>query len=154
MIVKLTKSIKIFCSYSDKDKILFSKLESQLQLLKRRNQIAELYTSKFVESEYAFEVDPHLNTADILLLFISPDYANLEYQYNEATYAWNRYLAGEARVVPVILRPFDWKWLPFGNLYALPKFGKPVNQWSNPDDAISDIIKGIQIVIKEIVSST
>ena len=53
---------------------------------------------------------------------------------------------GEARVIPVILRPCDWHSAPFGKLQALPKDGKAVTTWANRDEAFTDIARGIRRV--------
>jgi tetratricopeptide (TPR) repeat protein len=59
--------------------------------------------------------------------------------------------AGEARVIPVILRPVDWHSAPFGRLQALPKDGRPVTSWPNRDEAYRDIVRGIRVVAEETV---
>jgi len=61
-----------------------------------------------------------------------------------------RHEAGEARVVPIILRPVDWHKAPFGKLQALPKDGLAVTNWPNPDDAFADIARGIRSVAEEL----
>jgi hypothetical protein len=61
-----------------------------------------------------------------------------------------RHAAGEARVIPVILRPVDWHSAPFGTLQALPKDGHPVTSWSNRDEALLDVARGIRAVAEEL----
>lgn len=151
MPIKPPKSIEIFCSFSPDDKILFSQLELHLQLLKKRGQIDDWHTSKTsFEKNQVLEFDSHLNTANILLLLISASSFASDYHYNEMLRAFERHQAGEARVVPIILRPSDWLHSPLGRLYELPKGGKPISMWKNSDNAISDVVRGIQIVIKEL----
>ena len=60
-----------------------------------------------------------------------------------------RHEAGEALVIPVILRPVDWTGAPFGKLQALPRDGKPVSTWSNQDEAFADVARGIRNAIEE-----
>ena len=57
---------------------------------------------------------------------------------------------GEARVIPIILRPCDWYTAPFGKLKALPKYGKATTTWPNRDEAFFDVAKGIRRVVKEL----
>ena len=57
-----------------------------------------------------------------------------------------RHKAGEARVIPIILRAVDWHIAPFGKLQALPKDGRAVTSWSNRDEAFEDIARGIRAV--------
>jgi hypothetical protein len=61
-----------------------------------------------------------------------------------------RHRAGEARVIPIILRGADWQSAPFATLQALPKDGHPVTSWPNPDEAFLDVARGIRAVAEEI----
>jgi hypothetical protein len=72
------------------------------------------------------------------LLLISMDFVASKYCYEiEMTRALQRHDAGEAHVIPVILRPSDWQKTPFAYLNALPENGKPVANWHNRDEAFS-----------------
>ena len=64
--------------------------------------------------------------------------------------ALERHEAGEARVIPVILRQVEWKQTPFGKLKPLPTGGKPVILWTDRDSAFFDIAQGIRKVIEEL----
>jgi len=61
-----------------------------------------------------------------------------------------RHEAGEARVIPIILKPCDWHTAPFGKLLALPKDGEAVTDWTNQDSGFLAIAKGIRSVTTEI----
>lgn len=39
---------------------------------------------------------------------------------------------------------------PFGKLQALPKDGKPVTQWTDPDEAFTNITQGIRKAVAEL----
>lgn len=65
------------------------------------------------------------------------------------TRALERHQAGEAAVIPVILRPTDWHDLPFGKLLATPKDGRPVTKWANIDEAFLDITKEIKGALRK-----
>jgi hypothetical protein len=58
--------------------------------------------------------------------------------------ALGRHAAGEAQVIPVILRACDWHPMPFGNLLAAPRDGKPVRSWPDLDEAFLDVVKMIR----------
>src|ERR1039458_1672239 len=64
--------------------------------------------------------------------------------------ALERHAAGEARVVPVILRSCDWQTSPFAKLTALPEDVKPVVKWETNDDGFLDVVKGLRRVAKEL----
>jgi hypothetical protein len=64
----------------------------------------------------------HFDAAQVILLLVSPDFIASDYCYERETLrAIERHKAGQARVIPVILRPFDWHDLPFGKLQAAPR---------------------------------
>ncbi len=61
-----------------------------------------------------------------------------------------RHEAGEARVIPVILREVDWKTAPFARLGAVPTGAKPVTRWDDPDEAFTDIARAIRRVAEDL----
>src|SRR5207247_8975168 len=89
------------------------------------------------------------NTAQIILLLISPDFMASDYCYKEMTQALERQKRGEAHVIPIILRPTHWQGAPFDNLQVLPEDGKPVvsKEWHSSDHAFFNIADGIRQVI-------
>ena len=104
-------------------------------------------------TEFEAEISVHLEQARIILLLVSPDFIASEYSWkNEMTRALERHRAGEARVIPIVLRPVDWHTTPFGKLQALPKDGKPVSIWPDPDEALLDVARGIRVAATELRS--
>jgi tetratricopeptide (TPR) repeat protein len=100
-------------------------------------------------TEWNGEIDEHLNTAQVILLLISPSFMSSNYCYDlEVTRAMERHKAGEAIVIPVFLRPVMWKGAPFGELQGLPTDSKPVTNWSNRDKAFLDIAEGIRKAVE------
>ena len=61
---------------------------------------------------------------------------------------------GEAKVIPVVLRPCEWHGAPFGKLQALPKDGKAVTSWTNKDEAWTDVALGIRRAIETMKGSS
>ena len=58
--------------------------------------------------------------------------------------ALERHERGEARVIPVILRPCEWKEAPFGKLMATPRDGKPVTSFPDLDEAFLQVTQAIR----------
>src|SRR5262249_47134682 len=84
---------------------------------------------------------------------ISPDFLDSDYCYNkEMQRALTRHLNGEAKVIPIILRPVHWANAPFSNIQMLPKDALPVTSWSNLDDAFYDVTLRLEQVIRELLS--
>lgn len=147
--------LQLFFSYSHKDEKLRDQLAEHLSALEREGMIAGWHDRRIeAGEEWAGQIDDHLSSADLILLLVSPTFVASRYCYDvEMQSALERHAAGEARVIPVILRPVDWHSLPFGKLQALPKDGKPVSRWSNRDQAFLDVAQGIRRAAKTIVSA-
>jgi tetratricopeptide (TPR) repeat protein len=149
-------AIEIFFSYSHKDEELRDDLEKQLSLLRWRGIITGWHDRRITAGQVlANEIDTHLNTAQIILLLISPDFMASDYCYSvEMKHAMERYERGEALVIPIILRPIYWQDAPFGKLQALPTDAKPVTsaKWHNLDEAFFDVAEGIRKAINGLSS--
>jgi len=144
--------VEVFFSYSHQDEGLRNELEKHLSLLKRQGVI-DIWSDHRIGSgeEFGGEIDRHLESADIILLLVSPDFLNSDYCYDiEMTRAMERHEHGEARVIPTILRPCDWQSAPFGKLKAIPSDGKPVTKHQTLDDAFLDVTRAIRDVAQQL----
>lgn len=147
-----TKAIEVFFSYAHEDEKLRDQLENHLSLLKRQGVITGWHDRKIgAGQEWKNEIDTHLNTARIILLLISSAFIASDYCWDvEVKQAMERHEAKEARVIPVILKPVDWKSAPFSKLQVLPKNGKPVIKWGNRDEAFENVAQGIRVAVEEL----
>jgi hypothetical protein len=145
----------VFFSYAHRDEALRNELAEHLRLLERQGIITGWHDRRITGgTEWAGAIDEHLRTAQIILLLISASFLASDYCYDvELRHAINRHEAGEARVIPVIVRPVDWHSAPFGKLQALPKDGRAVTSWPNPDEAFADIARGIRSVAEELAQN-
>ncbi|RYG83664.1 MAG: toll/interleukin-1 receptor domain-containing protein, partial [Alphaproteobacteria bacterium] len=136
----------VFFSYSHADEALRDQLEKQLAMLKRQNVIDTWHDRRIGAGENIHQViDDHINTADIILLLVSADFIASDYCYDvEMKRALDRHAAGEAIVIPVILRACDWQHAPFGGLRATPRDGKPVTQWPDIDEAFLQVAQAVR----------
>jgi len=136
----------VFFSYSHKDEELRDRLEVALATLKRQGLI-ETWHDRMLRAGDEFDpgIRQELERADIILLLVSPDFIASSYCYDvEMARALERHNAGEARVIPVILRACDWHPTPFGKLIAAPRDGKPIRSWPDLDEAFLDVAKKIR----------
>lgn len=127
--------VTLFYSYAHEDEELRNQLDKHLRLLQRQSYLSAWYDRDIhAGSDWANEIDTHLESAQIILLLISADFLASDYCYSVAMQrALERHTTGEARVIPVILRPVDWKHDPtLSSLKALPTDGKPVTTWPSP----------------------
>ena len=150
--MSMANSIEIFYSYSHEDESLRNTLDKHLALLKRQNLISGWFDREIsAGEEFEGEIAEHLNKSQIILLLVSADFIASDYCYGtEMMQALERRKRGEARVIPVILRPVDWHSAPFGKLKALPKDGKAITTWANRDEAFLDVAKGIRKIVEDL----
>ena len=149
---KRKKTIEIFYSYAHEDEKMRQQLEKHLSLLKNQHFISG-WKDRDIKAgeEWKGKISDHLLAANIILLLISPDFMASPYCYSiEMKEAMKRHKAGEARIIPIILRPVDWRQAPFSKLQALPKDGKPVTSWPNQDEAFLDVAQGIRRVVEDL----
>lgn len=102
------------------------------------------------------EINKRLAIAQVILLLTSPDFLASDYCYKkELQKAMGRHEKGEARVIPIILRPASWQGTPLGKLQALPTDGRPITdaRWSSQDEAFHDVVEGIRKVVEELFFS-
>jgi predicted helicase len=151
-----TEPIDLFYSYAHEDEPLRNQLNQHLALLKRQGVIRAWYDREILAGDlWAQEINSHLQTAQIILLLITPAFIASDYCYgNEMTEALKRHALGQTRVIPIILRPCDWESSPFAQLQALPKNAKAVTLWSNRDAAFTDVAKGVREVIAAFTKKT
>jgi len=150
----MEKPIRVFCSYARKDMRYLQELRMHLQGLQRQG-IISLWTDTDISpgTVWEEEIAKQLFSAQIILLLVSPDFLASEYVFSkEMSIALERHQLGEARVIPVILRPVLWKDAPFGKLQALPRDGKPVTDRSRGslDEAFFEIAEGIRLACEEL----
>src|SRR6266581_8391436 len=148
-------TIEVFISYSHKDQTFREELGIHMSNLKRQNIISSWYDGNIAPgSEWEPEIMHHLTTAQIILLLISADFIHSDFCYSiEMKQAINRHNAGEARVIPILLRPTDWQDTSFDKLQMLPTGAKAVTKWRRRDDAFADIVKGIRASINDLTNT-
>ena len=148
-------AVIVFFSYSHKDEALRDELANHLEILKWNGDISAWHDRQILPGdEWDRDIKDNLNSAQVILLLISSDFMASRYCRDiEITRAMERHEAGEACVIPVILRKCMWSLAPFGKLQALPKNAVPVTDsaiWSTKDDAFTNIAEGIRKAANDI----
>ncbi len=136
----------VFVSYSHKDESYREQLDAHLSTLKNQGLIDAWHDRRINPGEeFDATINSELDRADIILLLVSPDFLASPYIRDvELARAMARHKAGEARVIPVILRHCDWRGTPFGALLATPKDGLPIKAWPDIDMAFLDVVTTIR----------
>ncbi len=145
-------SVKVFISYAHKDKALRDQLVEHLTPLKQSGSIAMWYDHDIsAGTEWQQSIDEHLNKSHLILLLISPAFMGSDYCYSkEMRRAVERHDAGEARGIPILLRPVDWQKAPFSKLQALPSSAQPITRVRNRDHAFFEVAQAIRAIVEEL----
>ena len=53
-------------------------------------------------------------------------------------------------MIPLLVRPVDWKDAPFAHLQALPTDARPLSTWQDEDTALADVVAGIRRVLEDL----
>jgi hypothetical protein len=145
-------SIRVFCSYSHKDRELKKLLEEHISPLRRAGRIEITWSDDAltVGTEFDPVIREELEKANIILLLLSSSFFNSDYCWNiERRRAFERHDAGEARAVPVLLKPCHWKVPPIDKYTVVPRNLQAVSIWPNQDEAFAEVITEIDRVINE-----
>lgn len=140
---------KVFISYAHKDEVLRKRLDTHLSLMQRQGVIASWHDRLIrAGTDWEKEIDRRLEEAEVILLLVSADFVASDYCYGiEMRRALERHDAGQALVIPILLRPVDWTAAPFARLQALPTNGKAITAWKNRDEALSDVVAGVRTAL-------
>ncbi len=150
------KALDVFISYAHKDERLRRKLDEHLAVLVRAGEIQPWHDREIAAGEeWRGQIAERLEAADLILPLVSSSFLASDYCFDiETTRALERHILGEARVIPIIIRPCDWTPSPFAELQALPRDGKPVTTWRNRDQAWLDVARGLRAAITDIQGET
>ena len=140
------KTINVYISYSESDEELKAELEIHLAQLQRQGVISPWHNRQIEPGMVRDSViDMTINNAQVILLLVSPHFIASPYTYErEVLRALERQKSGDVHVIPVLLRPSDWRNTPFGQLQPLPRNNKPVVIWENRDEAWYEIVQELR----------
>ena len=140
------RTLMAFCSYAHEDDRFRENLVKHLSLLRRQGLI-QVWHDRLLHpgDRWAEEIDKNLDLAELVVLLISADFMESDYCFGvEMRRALERHESGEAKVMPVLVRPCDWECDELSSLHVLPTDAKPVSSWSNRDAAWTDVAAGIR----------
>jgi len=141
---------KVFTIYAREDALYLEELRGQLRPLEIAGRI-KVWSDREINPgvDWEHEIVHNLDTADIILILVSSAYYNSVYIHEkEIKYALARHEKGEAKVLPIIVRPCSFGDDPvISRLKVLPTDGKPVTDkrsWPERDDAWLDVVFGLK----------
>jgi tetratricopeptide (TPR) repeat protein len=144
--------LKLFYCYAHEDRPFRAELNTHLALLERQQLFKSWFDGEIkAGAVWEQEINQHLSTSHLIVLFVSADFFNSDYCYHhEMKRALERHKIGTARVIPIIVRPVYWENAPFAKLQVLPPEAKPVSTWQNRDEVWYEIARQIAAVAVEL----
>ena len=139
-------TVNLFISYSHKDEEYKEELELCLKSIQRRHSLKYWEDRQILAGEAVdSQILEKLESADIVVLLISRDFIVSDYCFNkEMDSALKIFKEQKNIVIPIIIRETaHWHEYEIGQNVALPKDGKPLNQWQDKDSFWADVEKGI-----------
>ncbi|WP_437553965.1 TIR domain-containing protein [Sorangium sp. So ce367] len=141
--------IRLFFSYSPMDEALRGELEAHLALLKREGLLQSWHGGHVTAGDaWADEIDRNLEEAEVVILLVSANFLASDCCFNQMRRALERHDAGEACVIPVLLRPTDRHSALFARLQPLPRDARPVTSWQDRNEAWIDVVKGVRRAVE------
>jgi hypothetical protein len=144
--------IEVFYAYAPEDHSWVQELEKHLSLLQRQGIISTWHPRLIAAgSDWQHVIDDHFYKASLILLLISPDFLASNYCYgHEMQQALKRESEKGVCVIPILLRPVDWKNAPFAHLRPLPPDATFLTESPNLDRAFAEIAAGIRRTIEDL----
>ncbi len=126
------------------------RLVVHLSLLQRQGLISLWHDRRLQGGDdFAASISDKLEKADIFLPLVSADFLASTYCYDvEMQLALKRHDAGKMRIMPIIVRPCDWRSSPLARLLAVPKDGVPITKWADEDEAFLDVERTLRGLVE------
>ena len=149
-------SVEIFCSYSHarQDEALRAAFTKSMSPWVRKKVVQIWHDGRNLAGDnWAPNIDEHLNSADIVVLLVSPDFLSSDFCCDkEMVRALERMQRKEALVVPIIVRPSNWKETRLSDIQVLPDKAKPVTLWPHRDLAWQNVAESLAASAREVLT--
>lgn len=135
---------KVVISYAHEDVRFKKQLVTHLALLEREGMI-DIWSDDKIGPGDKWEptILKHLESADIIVLFVSPNYLASKFSYEtELDIALKRNEKNDAKLIPVLLQDCDWKSSPLSpyQMRPLDEEGvRPIARWGRREEAWAQI---------------
>lgn len=126
---------QVFVSYSHRDEAWKDRVVAAMRPLEAQQRITAWHDRKLMPGDdWDGEIRGELERADVILLLVSPDFVASRYcRAIEVQRAVERRNAGDAVLVPIILRACAWRGEAFARFQAYPLDGTPLADAADPD---------------------
>ncbi|MPZ82340.1 MAG: TIR domain-containing protein [Actinophytocola sp.] len=146
---------RVFVSYAHVDEAERIRLTVHLAPLVREGLINPRCNRVILPgADWKREINNELAQADIVILLVTADFIASVYCFEKEMVEALRGRAEDGvRVLPVIVKPADFRNMPFGRFQALPRNLRPISTWANADEAWLEVVHGVREVVRDIYRS-
>ena len=142
----MNKPLKVFITYSHKDKAAKDKLVTYLDVLVCEGSIAIWNDNEITPGDkWRDAIFTNLAESNLLLHLVSTSSLASKSPNRELA----RALDAKIKIIPIILESCDWLYHPLSNYQALPDHGKPINEWIPECKGWQNVAGGIRRVAGE-----
>lgn len=142
--------IEVFLSYAREDEELAQQFKKHLSILQLQGLITWYNLDMTPPGvDWRKDINLHLDSAQIILILVSPDFLASNYSWEMMEHALARHRTKTARAIPILLRPTFLKNTPLGKLRSLPRDGKAMTSWKSFDLAFLDVARGIREAVED-----
>ncbi len=143
----MSEPLKVFITYSHKDKAAKNTLIGRLGVMVRNKLITIWHDNEILPGDrWREEISKNLDDSDILLYLVSAASLTSENCNKELAEA----LIGKIRTIPIILEDCDWQNHQLSDIQALPDQGKPINEWQPESKGWQNVVAGLRSVVDKI----
>ena len=145
----MSKPLKAFITYSHKDLQRNTELQTRLAVMEDEGKIKLWDDNKILPSdEWEKDISDNLAESDILLYLVSATSLASKNCNKELV----EVLSPNIRVIPIILEACDWENHQLSRFEALPRKGKPINEWRPQSKGWQNVVTGIRKVVDKMQS--
>ena len=154
---KENTAMKLFLSYCHKDKEHLDAFRKHTAPLKQEGAITDWHDREIPVGEHIEQtIDAHLESADIIALFISAEFLASDSCRKEIEAALLLKKKNKAAIMPIIVSHCDWKNSKLSEFKACPTNGEAVEDWGTPAHAwgsvtthLRDLLQSLTVTKKE-----
>ena len=148
----MSKSLKVFITYSHTDSAEKDKLITRLAVMKREGLISIWHDNEILGGDKWREeiFSTNLPNSDILLYLVSAESLASKNCNKELAIA----LDEKIRVIPIILEACDWENDQLSDFQAFPEGVKPINEWDPESKGWQSVVDGIRKVVEGMQSQS
>lgn len=139
---------RVACLYVPEDRPFAEEFFRHLKALRRSGDISLWHPGEVTPGERMDEQVRHaIESSEIILVLLSPAFLSSDEAAEWTELALRQQRRSDARLLPVLLRPAFVEATPWASLQLLPRDGKAVTSWVDPEEAIFSIASELYRVL-------